>query len=60
VTVDGRKCNEEPRNVFCKICPATAIQAIRGEEVQFLFIINLVTRWGEWSASSPGRALAAG
>jgi hypothetical protein len=28
-----------------------------GEEVQLLLIHDLGTRWGEWSASRPGRAL---
>jgi hypothetical protein len=31
-----------------------------GEEVQFLLILDLGTRWGEWSASRPGRALSPG
>jgi hypothetical protein len=31
-----------------------------GEEVQLLLILNLCTRWGEWSASRPGRALPLG
>jgi hypothetical protein len=30
------------------------------EEVQLLLVHNLGTRWGEWSASRPGRALAPG
>jgi hypothetical protein len=28
-----------------------------GEEEKLLLILNLDTRWGEWSASRPGRAL---
>jgi hypothetical protein len=31
-----------------------------GEEVQPLLILNLGTRWGEWSASRPGRVLPPG
>jgi hypothetical protein len=31
-----------------------------GEEVQLLLILSLGTRWGEWSASRPGRALPPG
>jgi hypothetical protein len=31
-----------------------------GEEVQLLLIHDLDTRWGEWSASRPGRALLPG
>jgi hypothetical protein len=31
-----------------------------GEEEKLLLILNLVTRWGEWSASRSGRALPPG
>jgi hypothetical protein len=31
-----------------------------GEEEKLLLILNLGTRWGEWSASRPGRALPPG
>jgi hypothetical protein len=31
-----------------------------GEEVQLLLIQNIGTRWGEWSASLPGRYLPPG
>jgi hypothetical protein len=31
-----------------------------GEEVKLLLILDLGTRWGEWSASRPSRALAQG
>jgi hypothetical protein len=31
-----------------------------GEEVYLLLILDLGTRWGEWSASRPGRALTQG
>jgi hypothetical protein len=33
---------------------------LRGKEVQLLLILDLSTRWDEWSASRPGRALAPG
>jgi hypothetical protein len=33
---------------------------LRGEEVHLLLILDLGTRWGEWSASRPDRALPAG
>jgi hypothetical protein len=36
----------------------TPIEAqVGGEDVHFLLIHDLGTRWGEWSASRPGRAL---
>jgi hypothetical protein len=31
-----------------------------GEELELLLIYDLGTRWGEWSASRPGRALPLG
>jgi hypothetical protein len=43
-----------------KHCPATAMQRQGGEEVELLLILNLGTRWGEWSASRPCRALPPG
>jgi hypothetical protein len=36
------------------------MEALGGEEVQLLLIHDLGTRWGEWSASRPGRALPPG
>jgi hypothetical protein len=36
------------------------MQAIRGEEVWFLLILDIGTRWGKWSGSRPGRALLPG
>jgi hypothetical protein len=36
------------------------MEAHGGEEVQILLIHDLDTRWGEWSASHPGRALPPG
>jgi hypothetical protein len=36
------------------------MKAHGGEEVHLLLILDLGTRWGEWSASRPGRALAPG
>jgi hypothetical protein len=39
-----------------KAVPLYALEALGGEEVQLLLILNLGTRWGEWSASRPGRA----
>jgi hypothetical protein len=41
-----------------KVFPLQAMEALRGEEVKLLLILYLGTRWGEWSASRPGRALA--
>jgi hypothetical protein len=43
-----------------KAVPLHAIQALGGRGVIALLILDLVTRWGEWSASRPGRALAQG
>jgi hypothetical protein len=37
-----------------------ATRCLGREEVQFLLIPDLGTRWGEWSASRPGRALPPG
>jgi hypothetical protein len=36
------------------------MEALGGEEIQLLLIYELGTRWGEWSASRPGRALPPG
>jgi hypothetical protein len=36
------------------------MEALGGEEVWLLLIHDLGTRWGEWSASRPGRALPRG
>jgi hypothetical protein len=36
------------------------VRDTREEEVWFLFILDLGTRWSEWSASHPGRALPLG
>jgi hypothetical protein len=36
------------------------MEALGGEEVYLLIILDLSTRWGELSASRPGRALAPG
>jgi hypothetical protein len=36
------------------------MKAFRGEEVYLLLILDLGTRWGEWSASHHGRALSPG
>jgi hypothetical protein len=36
------------------------MEALGGEEVYLLLIRDLGTRWGEWSASHPGRALPPG
>jgi hypothetical protein len=38
----------------------TPWRRLGGEEVQLLLIHDLGTRWGEWSASRPGRALPPG
>jgi len=38
----------------------TPWRRLGGEEVWLLLIHNLGTRWGEWSASRPGRALSRG
>jgi hypothetical protein len=42
-----------------KLSRYTPWRRLWGEEVQLL-ILNLGTRWGEWSASRPGRALLPG
>jgi hypothetical protein len=39
-------------------CTATAMQAPKGRGSTVLFILDLSTRWGEWSASRPGRVLS--
>jgi hypothetical protein len=36
------------------------MQAVRGEELQLLLILDLGTRWGKWSVSRHGRDLAPG
>jgi hypothetical protein len=36
------------------------MKCLGGEEVLLLLILDLGIRWGEWSASRPGRALAPG
>jgi hypothetical protein len=36
------------------------MEAQGGEKVELLLIRNLGARWGEWSASRPGRALPTG
>jgi hypothetical protein len=46
--------------VYVKICPATAMQEPRGDEVQLLLILDLGTRGSERSASRPGCALRPG
>jgi hypothetical protein len=38
----------------------TPWRRLGGEEVELLLIHDLGTRWGEWSASRPGRALTPG
>jgi hypothetical protein len=43
-----------------KAVPLHATKALRGDELQLLLILDLGTRWGEWSASRPGRALVPG
>jgi hypothetical protein len=43
-----------------KLSHYTPRRRLCGEEVQLLLILNLGTRWGEWSASYPGRALTPG
>jgi hypothetical protein len=41
-----------------KISPKTHVGRRRGgEDVQLLLIHDIGTRWGEWSASRPGRVL---
>jgi hypothetical protein len=36
------------------------MEALGGEEVSLLLILDLGTRWGEWSASRPDRAFTPG
>jgi hypothetical protein len=56
---------EEPHNLWSssnvikkvKLSRYTLWRRLGGEDVQFLIILNFGTRWGEWSASRPGRAL---
>jgi hypothetical protein len=43
-----------------KAVPLHAMNALLGEEAYFLLILGLGTRWGEWSASRPDRALSLG
>jgi hypothetical protein len=43
-----------------KSCPSTTMQALRGREVYLLHILNLSTRWGEWSVSHPDHNLSPG
>jgi hypothetical protein len=38
----------------------TPWKRLRGEEVLLLLILDLCTRWGEWSASRPGRFFTPG
>jgi hypothetical protein len=38
----------------------TPWRRLGGEEIQLLLILDLGTRWGEWSASRPDRALPPG
>jgi hypothetical protein len=40
-----------------EVVPLYEMEAFGGEEVQLLIVHDLGTRWGEWSASRPGRAL---
>jgi hypothetical protein len=49
----NRLINTKPKAV-----PLHAMEALGGEVVQLLLILDLGTRWGAWSASRPGRALA--
>jgi hypothetical protein len=43
-----------------KAVPLHTMKALEGEEVQLLLILDLSIRWGEWSASHAGHALALG
>jgi hypothetical protein len=55
---------------FCSLCikykvnksvPLLTMQVLRGRGgIQFLFILDLGTRWGEWSASCSDCALPPG
>jgi hypothetical protein len=65
VTTGWRKSrNEELRNFFSliniiksKAVPLHAMEVLGGRGCIALHIYDLGTRWGEWSASRPGRAL---
>jgi hypothetical protein len=48
------------RYIKAKAVPLHAMKALGGRGVYLLLILNLGTRWGEWSESRPGRALAPG
>jgi hypothetical protein len=48
------------QNYKAKALTLHATEALGGEEVQLLLILDLGTRWGWVSASCPGRALAPG
>jgi hypothetical protein len=43
-----------------KSCPSATMQAFRGRDVYLLLILNLSTRWGEWSVSHPDHNLSPG
>jgi hypothetical protein len=47
-------------NCISAVPPHTYGGVRGGEEVLLLFIHDLGARWGEWSASRPGRALPSG
>jgi hypothetical protein len=36
------------------------MQAPKGKEIKLLLLLDLGTRWGDWSVSLPGRALPPG
>jgi hypothetical protein len=40
-----------------KTCPTMSWRRLGGDEVQLLLIFDLSTRWGDWSASRPGRGV---
>jgi hypothetical protein len=46
--------------VKVKAVPLHAIVALGREDIHLLLILDLDTRWGEWSASHPGRNLPPG
>jgi hypothetical protein len=48
------------RSTKVKQSRCTPWRRLGGEEVQLLLILDLGTRWGEWSASRPGRSLPPG
>jgi hypothetical protein len=54
------KLNASRSKAEAKAVPLHATKALRGDEVLLLLILDLSTRWGEWSVSRSGRPLPPG